>query len=87
MARSQRAWLWVVLSIPSTVIAFAVFLLYVRKGDKEIERIKMGMLSRMGWIFSGDKQLPGGEVLIEGQPAEDMISCIIKRFRSGNSLL
>jgi hypothetical protein len=42
MVKSERAWLWVVLSIPSTVVAFGIFYLYVRRGDKEIEKDKDG---------------------------------------------
>jgi hypothetical protein len=40
MADADRAWLWVTLSIPSTIVAFAIFYLYVRQGDKEIEKDK-----------------------------------------------
>jgi Mg2+ and Co2+ transporter CorA len=38
MGKIDRAWLWVALSIPSTAIAFAVFYMCTRRGDREIER-------------------------------------------------
>lgn len=37
MGKGERAWLWVVLSVPSTMVAFGIFWFYVRKGDKEIQ--------------------------------------------------
>ena len=37
MGKGGRAWVWVVLSVPSTVVAFGIFWFYVRKGDKEME--------------------------------------------------
>jgi hypothetical protein len=37
IATIDRAWLWVTLTIPSTAIAFAIFYLFTRRGDKAIE--------------------------------------------------
>lgn len=37
MGKGERAWVWVLLSVPSTVVAFVIFWFYVRKGDKEMQ--------------------------------------------------
>jgi len=36
MERPGRVWLWLVLTVPSTLLAFGIFLLFVRKGERSI---------------------------------------------------
>ena len=40
MVTVDRVWLWVVLTIPSTIVAFAIYYLYGRRGEKETEMDK-----------------------------------------------
>ncbi len=36
MEKTSRIWLWVALTVPSTLLAFVVFLIFVRKGNRSI---------------------------------------------------